>query len=168
MSENPYAPPESSLADEIAAPGVDSELATLSQRFFGSLIDSILVGSINLAIMYPFGYFDAIQSGVIPLDLTLIALGTGYVVFLVLHGYLLATQGQTVGKRLVGTRIVDVETGEVPPFWRIFGLRYVVLGLATLIPFIGSLVGLIDALMIFGKQRRCAHDYIAQTQVVLA
>ena len=34
----------------------------------------------------------------------------GFTVFTAMNGYLLATRGQTVGKWLVGTRIVGVNT----------------------------------------------------------
>jgi uncharacterized RDD family membrane protein YckC len=55
---------------------------------------------------------------------------------------------------------------------RIFWLRNVVntlVGMVLLIvPFVGGLYSLIDALMIFGEQRRCCHDYIADTIVIRA
>ena len=38
----------------------------------------------------------------------------------------------------------------------------------SIIPVIGSLVGLIDALLIFRDNRRCLHDNIADTMVVVA
>jgi hypothetical protein len=34
--------------------------------------------------------------------------------------------------------------------------------------FFGSILPLVDALMIFGDQRRCLHDHLAGTKVVVA
>jgi len=47
-----------------------------------------------------------------------------------MHGYLLATRGQTLGKWLVGTRIVRADNDEVPTLARTLGLRYGTLALA--------------------------------------
>jgi hypothetical protein len=38
----------------------------------------------------------------------------------------------------------------------------------TMVPFLGPLYALVDACMIFGEQRRCCHDYIADTIVIRA
>jgi uncharacterized RDD family membrane protein YckC len=46
-------------------------------------------------------------------------------------------------------------------------LREIVLSGAGFIPFIGKVIGLVDAVMIFGDQRRCLHDQLAGTKVVL-
>ena len=39
---------------------------------------------------------------------------------------------------------------------------------ALVVPFIGGFYSIIDSLMIFGEQRRCIHDYIADTIVIRA
>lgn len=90
-------------------------------------------------------------------------LGIG--IFLAINGYFLAKQGQTIGKIAVKTRIVDLN-GNICPFAKMFVLRYVVLWAIHTIPIIGNIVGLVDVLFIFGKEKRCIHDYIAGTKVV--
>ena len=47
-------------------------------------------------------------------------------------------------------------------------LRVVPVVLISMIPFIGNLINLVDPLLIFGKERRCLHDLIADTIVVNA
>jgi uncharacterized RDD family membrane protein YckC len=75
--------------------------------------------------------------------------------------------GQTIGKKLVGIKVVRTDESRAT-LARIFWLRYFVSTLLSLIPGVGSFYGLIDLLMIFGKARRCCHDYIADTIVIRA
>ena len=76
---------------------------------------------------------------------------------------LLRREGQTVGKFLLRIRIVDEETGVKGTVFSNIVLRYFVNWILTLIPpYI-----LIDHMFIFAKNRRCVHDYLAGTKVVL-
>jgi hypothetical protein len=50
---------------------------------------------------------------------------------------------------------------------RLFGLRMLVPGFIGAVPLIGPFFSLADALFIFGEPRRCIHDYIADTKVVM-
>jgi uncharacterized RDD family membrane protein YckC len=80
--------------------------------------------------------------------------------------WLVATNGQTIGKRLVGIKVVRTD-GSPASFARIFLLRNVVNFLPTLLPYIGLLYQLlIDPIFIFQDSRRCLHDMIADTTVV--
>ena len=56
--------------------------------------------------------------------------------------------------------------GSEPGFGRAVFLRNVVPGLIAAIPIAGPLFSVVDLLMIFGRERRCLHDYIAGTRVV--
>ena len=59
--------------------------------------------------------------------------------------------------------------GSEAELWRLIFLRglpqWLVSGLGNLLPII-NLLTLADVLFIFGKPRRCLHDYIADTIVV--
>jgi uncharacterized RDD family membrane protein YckC len=79
---------------------------------------------------------------------------------------LLNGNGQTIGKRAVGTKIVRTD-GSPVELWRVIALRWLPLFITRWIPFVGSLAGLADALVIFGSEKRCIHDYIADTIVVV-
>ena len=80
--------------------------------------------------------------------------------------WLVATNGQTIGKRMVGIKVVRTD-GSPASFARIFLLRNVVNFLPTFLPFIGLLYQLvIDPIFIFQDSRRCLHDLIADTTVV--
>lgn len=80
------------------------------------------------------------------------------------QAWLRATRGQTIGKRILGIRIVMVDDGSNPGFWRAVFVR-------DLVPFVidrlvAGLFGIADALFIFGRERRCIHDHMAGTIVV--
>lgn len=72
---------------------------------------------------------------------------------------LLTKDGQTVGKKARGIRIVRMQTGANGGFVTNVLLRLIVNGLLGLIP----LYGLVDILFIFRSDRRCIHDMIAGT-----
>ena len=91
----------------------------------------------------------------------------GFLIVAGLNLYFVAKSSQTIGKKLVGIKVVRVD-GSRAYLGRIFWLRNVVNALPGLIPFVGGIYGLIDMLFIFGEQRRCVHDYIANTIVVKA
>jgi uncharacterized RDD family membrane protein YckC len=92
----------------------------------------------------------------------------GLAVFLLVNAYLLATSGQTVGKRLVGTRIVSVESNQILPLWKVVVARYLPVQVAGIVPIIGPILSLVDPLFIFREDRRCVHDLIAGTRVIVA
>ena len=78
---------------------------------------------------------------------------------------LVAANGLTVAKKLVGIKVVRSD-GSRAPVARIFWLRNVVNSLISMIPLLGSLYALIDMLFIFSERRQCLHDKIADTIVV--
>jgi uncharacterized RDD family membrane protein YckC len=79
---------------------------------------------------------------------------------------LLSLRGQTLGKMLMGVRIVDYHNNSNPGFVKAVLLRACVPRLIAAIPCVGTLFALIDPLFIFGEERRCIHDRIAGTKVV--
>lgn len=89
----------------------------------------------------------------------------GILLFLAVQGYFLATRSQTIGKMALGTKIV-ADGGGTFPFGELYTKRYLILQLVALIPFIGGLIGLVDAVMIFRSNRKCLHDDIAGTKVI--
>jgi uncharacterized RDD family membrane protein YckC len=86
-----------------------------------------------------------------------------WVVFAIASGILVAKRGQSLGKAAVGIKIVRTD-GSRAGFWRIAGLRWFVMALGSGVI---AFLGLVDVLMIFRKDRRCLHDLIADTIVVI-
>lgn len=167
MSEqNPYAAPQSNLNG--SGNGLEQhELATRGARFGGAIIDAVLSMLLMFPLLYLFGFWTSMMEGQGGGLIMMLMLGVmGLVVFLVLHGYFLAKDGQTIGKKLVGTRIVSVENNQILPLSKVFLLRYLPVSVVSSIPAIGSLLALVNVLFIFGKERRCLHDLVAGTKVV--
>ncbi len=165
---NPYAAPETS-GFALENSGQGPALAGLGQRFGGAFIDGLLMLPLVLGMLY-FVSTSAVPGGAqpeVPILVTLMFVPISMAWFLILNGYLLATKGQTIGKLAVGTQIVDAQTGQIVPLLPLFLKRNISMQLLALIPFIGNFIALIDALMIFRASRKCLHDDIAGTKVIV-
>ena len=159
---NPYLPPESDLVVE---PTEGAPLASRAQRFGGALIDGLLSIALVFAITWATDTWELLAAGPAVANYAFsFVLGMG--VFLLLQGALLKTRGQTVGKVLIGTRIVSQKDERILPLSRILLLRYVPFSLLSGIPLIGSLTGFIDAVFIFREDHLCLHDHLARTKVI--
>ena len=96
--------------------------------------------------------------------------------YLLLNGYTLWRYGQTLGKRIMGIAIVSSKHMEgeealfepqPAPLWRLLLLRapfFPVLFVAILPPL--APLPVFDLLFIFGRRRRCLHDWVSGTVVV--
>jgi uncharacterized RDD family membrane protein YckC len=158
MNENNSLPPENII-----------KLASLSDRFFAALVDGgimALLIFLPLVIIYGLDGMLELQTqyGILYIA-TIFAIGQ--VIFLLIQGRLLFKYGQTIGKRYLEIKISDLN-GNLPSFGTIYGLRYLSISIIPLIPVIGGLLGLVDILCIFRKDRRCIHDLIAGTKVIAA
>jgi uncharacterized RDD family membrane protein YckC len=173
--QNPYASP-TVLSEPLAGPPPPEtqQLATRGQRFAGALIDGLIAmllvvplafgAGVVYVIMQPGEGFDT--------DSVPFKIGTGVLgfligggIFLALHGYLLATRGQTIGKYLLKIQIVSDE-GQLVPFYKLILARYVPVWIISQFPLIGPLFAIANALAIFRDQRKCFHDDIAGTKVI--
>jgi uncharacterized RDD family membrane protein YckC len=158
-----YAPPTAEVADlaEDQYP-----LAGRGRRLAGAIVDTLIllllwwvIGKVTPLNIYSSQMANA---GV----LALVGYGlVGMLLFAAVNGWLLASRGQTVGKSLLGMRIVRRD-GSAADLLRLVGLRYGVGALITVLPIVGMVYSLADALMIFRADRRCIHDMIADTIVV--
>lgn len=154
----------------------EKPLAARSVRLVAALIDGflsmlfMLPGLVMIAV-------EAFQKGTSLEDiehLNLSSYGAGFTVLTisifilaVIQMWLLTATGQTVGKKLMGIRVVRLGDESNPGFVRVVLLRTFVPGLIGSLPFgIGILFTLVDICFIFRSDRRCLHDLIADTKVV--
>lgn len=161
--ENPYASPSSDVVPDEPRTEV---LASRWLRLFGAIIDGAIAWIVWFPLLFFTDYWARMQTGVMPLNDSVIFAVLGFIIFVVIHGYLLANRGQTVGKFLLGMRIVSYEDDRLLLLGKLLGLRYLPMNLITLIPFVGQFLGLVNALWIFTEEKRCIHDYLAGTKVV--
>ena len=184
---NNYAPPQSVVAD-IPSTDVPYEKATRLSRLGAVLLD-ILIFSVPLIPLYWVLFNTMMHAGVghagvnsrnFPALWLSAMLSAGvfmylglliYLALLVVTIVLVYRNAQTIGKKLVGIKVARTD-GSRASLARIFWLRNVVNQLVTMVllfvPFVGGFYPLVDTCFIFGEQRRCVHDYIADTIVIRA
>jgi uncharacterized RDD family membrane protein YckC len=159
---NPYAPPLAAAPPVLAARPAEGDLplASVGTRFAGNFLDGILF----IPPLIPGGAV-LLAGGDDMATVALVVVGVGAALFAAFQWYLVATTGQSLAKRWLSMRIVKLDgspvnfvSGVVLRSWVLFPLQ--------LIPYVGNLIGLVDAVMIFGQDRRCLHDRIAGTKVV--
>jgi uncharacterized RDD family membrane protein YckC len=164
--ENRYAPPKAEVQDTVD--GEAGNLATRGARLGGAVIDAIISSIVMFPVLYYSGFWQSAMAGEVHLGQQMVLGIGGLVVFLLLNGYLLSKRGQTIGKALVGTRIVSVDDGQILPLLKVFGLRYLPMSVVAQLPYIGNVLAIVNVLFIFRDDRRCVHDLIAGTKVVNA
>ena len=184
-AQNPFAPPRAPVQDHFNAPG-EMVMATRMSRLLAVLIDispGFVIGIVALvmaAVMLPgvfSGHFDPRTASLATFGTLFLVFFVGIIAWTVWTIVLLYKYGQTVGKKVMGIRVVRMDGSRVT-FARFFFLRGLAMGviswivslvgLAIHLHFLGNLVSLVDALMIFGAAHRCLHDYVADTRVVTA
>jgi uncharacterized RDD family membrane protein YckC len=157
---NPYAPPSQQAQFGYGHTGPDIHehmLADRGTRLGARIIDNVLYMAAGLVGLGPGALIgtDELMFG---------GAGLAVLALAIFQWYLISTTGQTLAKKWMGIRIVRVDGSELGFLYGVFLRNWILQVASALI----GLVGLIDALMIFGDERRCLHDHIAGTKVVIA
>jgi uncharacterized RDD family membrane protein YckC len=170
-SNDPYSRPATAGAGTVLA----SPWARLVAFVLDTVIPAVLVGTpLLFSGLIPF--IEAIAAGELPDSVPGMDAGASVAVIMllawtVLTTILVARNGQTVGKKLVGIKVVRSD-GSKAGINRLTWLRNVVNALPSLIPVVGLVAGpvywIVDSLFIFGDARQCIHDRIADTIVIRA
>lgn len=166
MDVNPYQSP----IEEGPETREDAEgqfLASRGSRFAASMIDSIASMIVVAPLWWWSGWFETLlrSGGNIPLGEHFKWSAIGFAIWFFLQIAFLRN-GQTIGKKMLGIRMVDYETGKPVSVGRLVGSRYLPIQVVASIPSIGPLLSLVDALFIFGSEQRCVHDLLGGTKVV--
>jgi len=174
IDTNRFAPPRAELVE----PGSMTDgpvLAGRGMRFLAVILDGLLISLIIWPLFFVFGD----KALLMPADpgspaeafanmgRMFMAMIPGYVIAVVVQGWSLHAYGGTLGKKILGLRIVRTD-GSRAGFVRLFFGRGAVAILPGMIPLLGGLWALIDSLLIFRESRQCLHDQIADTLVVTA
>jgi uncharacterized RDD family membrane protein YckC len=184
-AQNPFAPPRALVEDHFNAPE-EMVTATRMSRFLAFLVDvspgfvigivAVVMGAAMLPGLFS-GHFDPRSASFATFGAFFLLVFVGIIAWTVWNIVLLYKYGQTIGKKVMGIRVVRMDGSRVT-FARFFFLRGLAMGvivwvvslvgMAVHLHFLGNIVSLVDYLMIFGAAHRCLHDYIADTQVVTA
>lgn len=165
---NPYAPPQAVVQD-VVDPAEGILLADRSTRLGAAMLDGLIIGALMygpmvvgfmLASPAPGSDPNAMLGGI---KVGLWFAGVGFVAWLWITIKLLKANGQSIGKKACGIKIVRRDYSPVSVS-RVIWLRNVVNTIIGIIP----LYGVIEVLFIFGEARRCVHDHLADTIVIKA
>ncbi len=162
FDSNPYTSTASEFSGqpEVAIGGTQADRLP---RLLAFIIDAIIVSVVSIPVYFVLALIlgSILPAIVLGIVFNIVAFG----LFFAINGNLLANQGQTFGKKIMNVRIVN-QDGTKAAFNDILVKRYGVTWLIGLIPYLGGIYGLINALMIFRSNHRCLHDDIAKTKVV--
>ncbi|RTZ13507.1 RDD family protein [Vibrio aquaticus] len=152
--------------EEEVSVGSNVELASRWSRFWAVFIDGLIGMAYTVPVLWYTDFGDRIMSSGVwfPLESFLLMI-YGWAMYLLFHGYLLHTKGQTIGKNVFDIAIVDT-SGDYIGLPQLFTKRFLPIAIAAFIPLVGNYVALIDGLFIFRKDKRCIHDLIAGTKVI--
>ena len=161
--ENVYEAPAANLDEAL-----EEELGGRGARLGAAIIDNIINLVVVIPLVFLFGLGNALLSPNLSMWILAGIAGLGMTAYALIHGYFLATRGQTLGKMAVGVKIVDAESKETIALWKVLGVRVFVIQALSAIPTVGLIFVLVDALFIFSERRRCLHDWLAGTIVIKA
>ncbi|MFX3658284.1 MAG: RDD family protein [bacterium] len=148
-------------------------LAGRGRRLLATLIDAALVPAVTILLVMITGVVEDAEDYADRWWMVHVLL-LAVLSYLLLNGYGLWRRGQTLGKRLLGIAIVPARStggngwsSHPAPLWKLICLRapFFPLLFLVIVPWV-ALLPLIDQLLIFGRQRRCLHDYLSGTVVV--
>ena len=148
-------------------------IASRSRRLAATLIDLLLVPSLTIILVMVLDVAEQADDFTDQwwiLHVLIIAICS----YLTLNGYTLWKSGQTLGKKILNIATVvnqpkaddNFEFLRVP-FWKLITIRalfFPLLFFSIIPPLVW--VPALDIIWIFGRQRRCLHDYFCGTVVV--
>ncbi|QIA65021.1 RDD family protein [Vibrio astriarenae] len=144
----------------------NTKLASRWSRFWAVIIDSLIAMAYTIPVLWYTDFGQRIMAvGNLPLFESLIFMLYSWVMYLLCHGYLLHTKGQTIGKNVFEIAIVDASDNYIG-LPKLFLKRYLPITIAASLPIVGQFAVTIDGLFVFRKDKRCIHDLIAGTKVI--
>jgi uncharacterized RDD family membrane protein YckC len=140
------------------------ELAERLDRLWAALIDR---GIILVVLAAGIGLMAA-KDGAAGIGLAITFIIAALAVLFVVQMWMLTVSGQTIGKRIIGLRIVKVSDMTNGGFVTNVLLRGLVNMVISAVPVVGTIYFLVDPAFIFREDRRCVHDHLAGTCVIKA
>jgi uncharacterized RDD family membrane protein YckC len=144
-----------------------SILASKRSRLWAFIVDMTMCGLICFAWSRWIMHVSSNDASSDNIGYNLIQGIVSFFFFVLINGYFMIKNGQTIGKMALKIRIVTT-SGDIPLPIPLIVLRYASVWLITAIPVLGVIFWLTDTLFIYRPDRRCIHDLIAGTMVVKA
>lgn len=143
-------------------------LASRWSRLGASIIDSLIMAVFIVPVSYFSGGFDGLSNNpptepALSYQVIMALLGFG--LYCAINWNYLKLNGQTVGKKLLGIKIVHLD-GSQPSVNTLVFKRYAFYIFMPYVPLVGAIVSMVGILMVFGKQRRALHDRVVKTKVI--
>jgi len=144
-------------------PVQELDMATVGRRFAALLVDGLIVMLplfvVAILIFVSFDLLDAENSPLALIGNLFVSLFAAFA-YVLYEGLMLASGGQTVGKKAMSIKVVTADGNELNSgqAWS----RAVFRQLLGIVP----CLGLINYLVAFGQERTCIHDMMAKTRVV--
>lgn len=139
--------------------------APLGKRLVASIVDSLFMMAFVVPAMIFLGWSKVGQGDLATQIAHRSILLACAIPYFAINGYLVGLTGQTLGKRLTRIQIRKLDD-TLPSSWEWFWKRNLPLLVVNQIPWLGGWIGMANYLMVFGKQSRCGHDFLAGTRVV--
>ncbi len=165
-NSNPYAAPISDAAPTWQMDLDDHILASPWARLGAVMLDGVVMMLVMFPAMFLLVDFDTYDpnGGVWGLYAKI---GLPMLLVSIVQWYLIATSGQSIGKKIVGLKIIKTDGSNVNFVSGVI-LRSWIPAVIGWVPFVGSIFGIVDALFIFSSDHRTIHDLIAGTKVISA
>lgn len=144
------------------------DMATVGTRFVALLVDWLIIGLplmvLAFAVLIPVGVISAEAGEDVAPFLAIfsnlfVSLGAA-AAYILYEGFMLASGGQTVGKKVMKIKVVTPDGNEMSK-GQAWG-RAISRQVLAIVP----CLGLIDNLVAFGQERTAIHDMMAKTRVV--
>lgn len=150
------------------------ELASRGSRLGAAMLDSLAFGVcyIPMLVLIPLGTNafdgDGFGTGGVVSIIVIALAGLLFIGMAIVQLVFMYKRSQSIGKRLLGLIVCDRDTGLRASPGKNIGMRTMLNGVISSVPYLGSVYGLVDALFIFGEEKRCLHDLLANTIVARA
>ena len=161
-NSNPYAAPQALVVESGPVyQGNQLPQAGRLTRLAARMLDGLIVGAVGVfaALVIP----SVGESGQLFGGLLFVGFLLGIIIY---NLVLLDRAGQTIGKKALGIRIVRLN-GDRVSLGRLLGYRWFLVMAISIVPVVGTIFSVVNALFIFGNEQRCIHDYLADTKVVV-
>ncbi len=181
QNDNPYEAPKSDIGffDQVEQQNLSQLYASRGSRFGAAILDTIFLIIPLLIIFFMLGITEFISTGetssaFLSLILEtqsnlfvemLVSSALAFGLFVLIQGYWIYTSSQTLGKKILGMKVVDLEGRPISGNHYLF-VRYLPMSVLSYLPIVGGLIAIVDCLMIFREEHNCLHDDIAKTRVI--